>query len=132
MLDKKHVVGIGASMALSGTFGLMIGGVVGVFAAVPFQAPIDGLATGPTPIPVSQLTTPLGFTPAVIGLPSNPSLVLPGIPVTVDIFGVVLSVSGFTLAEVSGGGGMVFGFFLGLYYAIDIAREQRTQTQTDV
>ena len=55
-------------------------------------------------------------------------VVLPGIPISVNLFGIVLSLSGLTVAQVSSGCGMVFGFLVGSYYAVDIARKQRTET----
>lgn len=127
MLNKKHLVGIAVSMALFGVSGLMVGGMTAVYAGLSYNAPIDGIATGPTPVALSELTTPFGFTPTVFGLAPDAALVLPGIPVAVTVFGVALSLSGLTVAEVFGGGGSVLGFLVGLYYAVDIVLEQRQE-----
>ena len=128
MLTKKHLVGIGVSMALFGLLGIMVGGISAGIAGLALQDPIDLVATGPTARPLSGLTTPFGVTPAALGLAPDAMVVLPGIPISVNLFGIVLSLSGLTVAQVSSGGGMVFGFFVGSYYAVDIARKQRTET----
>lgn len=125
MLTKKHLVGIGVSMGLFGVFGLMLGGICAGIAGLALQDPIDRIATGPTARPLSGLTEPFGVTPAALGLAPDATVVLPGIPVNVDLFGVPLSLSGLSVAQVSGGGGMLLGLLVGSYYAVDIAREQR-------
>lgn len=125
MLEKKHIAGIGVSVMIFGSFGLMLGAIAAAFTGVALEDPIDRLATGPTPIPIADITTPFGLSPQDIGLAADAAFVLPGIPVTVEIAGITLSVSEYPLADISGYGGVVFGFLIGLYYAIDIAWSQR-------
>lgn len=127
LLNHKHLVGIAAAAGIFGMFGLMIGNVVAAFTGVVYGDPIQKLATGETLIPIADITNPLGATPQDIGLAADTALVLPGIPVSVEIGGMSLSVAGMTLAQVTGGGGALFGAILGLYYALDIAWEQRKE-----
>lgn len=118
-------------MAIFGMFGLLtVGGTVSVYAGVDINGPIEALATGPTSLPVADLTAPFGLTPEAIGVPAGAIVVLPAVPVTVEVFGVTLSASGLTVAQVSGGGGLIVGFFVGLYYLIDVLRERRAAART--
>jgi hypothetical protein len=42
-----------------------------------------------------------------------------------------MSLSGQTVADVFGGGGVVLGFVVGLYYAVDIVSEQPQEAAAD-
>lgn len=111
MLKRKHLVGVGVSVVLFAMFGLFIGQLFGVaLGGVGFDQAVDGFETGPTEMPIYG---------------TDRVVTLPAVEVTHRVFGVTVSLSGFTVAEVSMGGGAVFGFLVGLYYAVTIAREQR-------
>lgn len=130
-LERKHAAGIAVSMVLFGFFGLLLGNFAVVFTGLAYEDPVDGLATGPTPVAVSDVLTPFGLTMQDIGLSPDTAVILPGIPVTVEWFGVTLSVSGLTLAQLFGGGGAFVGFLIGLYYAVVFAYEQGDEGETD-
>lgn len=123
-LSKKRLAGVAVSTGLFAMFGLWVGTFVGAFVGVSLGEPVDALATGPTPVPLSELLAPLGVTSDDVGLPGDATVWLPGIPVTVEVLGVRLSVSGLSLANVSIGGGALLGLFVGLYYLADIAYEE--------
>lgn len=127
VITKSHLVGIAASMGLFGLFGIFLGNLTVVFAGLGFDDPVADLATGSTALPVSDITEPFGLAPTDIGLSETAAIVLPGIPVTFSIAGESIGVGDLTVAQVFGGGGAVFGLLLGIYYAIDIAREQRRE-----
>lgn len=111
MFEKRHLAGIAASVALFAMFGLFLGQLLGVaLGGVGFQEPVDGFETGPTTFQVYA---------------TEYQVTLPGVEVTHEIFGVTLSLSGFTVAEVSMGGGAVLGLLVGSYYAIVIPYENR-------
>ena len=111
MLAKRHLAGIAASMALFAMFGVFVGQLLGVaLGGVGFEEPVDGFETGPTTVGVYA---------------TDYEVTLPAVEVTREVMGVTVSLSGFTVAEVSIGGGAVVGFLVGLYYAIVIPWEDR-------
>ena len=111
MLEKRHLAGIAASMALFAMFGIFVGQLLRVaLGGVGFQEPVDSFETGPTTVEIYA---------------TDYLVTLPAVEVTHEVLGVTLSLSGVTVAEVSVGGGAVFGLLVGLYYAIVIPWENR-------
>lgn len=108
VMTHKRMVGVAVSMLLFAMFGVFVGQIVVALGGVGFTEPVDGLVTGPTPMPVV-------FTDVVV--------TLPGVVLTHELFGVTLSLSGYTLAQVSIGGGAAFGFLVGAYYLVVFAYE---------
>lgn len=123
-VSKKRIAGVGVSIGLFAMAGLMIGTASGAFTGVSLTEPVDKLATGPTRVPVgAAFFDPFGLSPTAVGLPPDAAIILPAIPVAVELFGVTLSVSGMTMSDISIGGGAAFGLLVGLYYVLVFAYE---------
>lgn len=111
MLKKRHLAGIAAAVALFAMFGVFVGQLLGVaLGGVGFEEPVDGFETGPTTFGVYA---------------TEHEVTLPAVEVSHVVMGVVVSLSGFTVAEVSMGGGAALGLLVGSYYAIVIPSENR-------
>jgi hypothetical protein len=124
MLAKKHLVGVALSALLFAMFGMFVGFWSVVFGGVGYAEPFSNLATGPTPVPLTDVFDPLGLSPGDVGLSRDAALVLPAIPATIALGGLVIDLTNYTVAEVFGYGGAGFGTLVGLYYAIRIAYEE--------
>lgn len=108
MIPRKRLVGVAASMLLFAMFGVFAGQIVVALGGVGFTDTVDGLVTGPTPVPIV-------FTDHVVTLPA--------VVITHEVFGLTLSLSGFSLAQVSIGGGAALGLLVGVYYLMVFAYE---------
>lgn len=124
-------MGLVASVVLFAMFGLFVGQLVVGLAGVGFEDPIDGIATGPTPVFATEVLDPFGLTPAAVGLRTDSKVVLPAIPVTVTVLGVTMSVSGYQMGQVIMGGGAAVGFLVGVSYLIVFAYEDYKENRTD-
>lgn len=125
-VSRKRLVGVAASMLLFAMFGLFVGQLVVGLTGVGFDQPVADLATGTTAIPLANVFEPFGVTAEVVGIDPDTTVILPGVPVQLAIFGRHLSIAEFTLAQVSMGGGALVGLLVGLYYVAVYAYEDFT------
>lgn len=127
-LKAKHILGLGVSMALFSAFGMMAGIYVVAWTGVSMSDPIGKLATGPTTIPLMEVTGPFGLTPGDLFLPQ--SITLPGIAremlqftfggYTILDLGLLM-----TLGQASATLGLMLGAAVGIWYLIDILMEKQ-------